>query len=533
MLDLANLALARLYQELGHLNEAVDSYQEIGRRSKNFQDSLFEVAWAHVKAAAQQEDGEKREQALTRALRTAELLMATGPDSRMFPEARILEGNLQIRLGAPENAYDTFESIIDRYGGARSKLADLIASNPDPRQFFDQLITADIGSSRSTAFIPPLAVDWATASPGVRQAVGVMADLGQAETFQKESEELLAKLEDAVSGERRYGMFKGLSSSRAKAFSLENRYVLSNHRLLSYERALLLPFLSPREAASLDALSAKRAGLESEIQVLPASEEAVEARRANIEKSYQEADHRVFRQSLGVASMRAQVIAMEVWLNQNRDQLEDQARKLMQERLVEAGKEVAQIEKDVVDLQRETRTSAARHGGEAGRGRARLVREAYSEAMREEVSLLAGYRSRAPTDVQAVAMRMDQQRQALMQIHSDLQRLQTELDQQIDARIAELRQLIRDEGGRLQASRTDYDGLRTETDHSLGPVASRALVEVAEEFKGLVLKADVGVIDVAWARKQFVTKQVGELVQEQQQRIRELETEFADVLTEE
>lgn len=533
MLDLANLALARLYQELGHSSEAVDKYQEIGRRSQSFQDSLFEVAWAHVKAASQQEEPEKREEALTRALRTAELLMATGPDSRMFPEARILEGNLQIRLGAPESAYETFESIIDRYGGARSKLADLIASNPDPRQFFDQLITKDIGSARSTAFIPPLAVDWANDSAGVRRAVGVMADLGQAETFQAESEELLAKLEDAISGERRYAMFKGLSSSRAKAFSLENRYVLANQRLLTYERGLLLPFLSPQETAALDALTAKRAGLEAEIRELPDSEEAVEARRANIERSYQEAEHRVFRQSLRVASMRAQVIAMEVWLNQNRDQLEDDARKLMQDRLVEAGKEVTQLEQEVVDLQREARTAAARHGGEAGRGRAKLVRERYADAMREEASLLGTYRSRTPTEVQAVALRMDQQRSALTQIHGDLQRLQAELDQQIDARIAELRQLISDESSRLAASRSDYTALRGETDQSLGPVASRALTEVAEEFKGLVLKADVGVIDVAWARKQFVTKQVGELVQEQQQRIRELEIEFADVLTEE
>ncbi len=533
MLDLSNLALARLYQELGHLSEAVDRYQDIGRKSQSFQDSLFEVAWAHVKAAAQQEEAEPRELALQRALRTAELLMATSPDSRMYPEARILEGNLQIRLGAPENAYETFESIIDRYGGARSKLADLIASNPDPRQFFDQLITNDIGSANSTAFIPPLAVDWATDSSGVRRAVAVMSDLQQAETFQKESEELLAVLEDAVAGERRYAMFKGLSSSRAKAFSLENRYALANQRLLGYERSLLLAYLSPQETASLDALSVRRANLEADVRDLPKSEEEVEQRRASIEKEYQQAEHRAFRQSLRVASMRAQVIAMEVWLNQNRDQLEPEARKLMQERIVEAGKEVAQLDADVVSLQREARGLAVRHGGDAGRGRARMLRDSYADAMREEASLLSGFRARAPTEVQAVALRMDQQRQALTQIHTDLQRLQAELDQQIDARIAELRDLIQAEGSRLEVTGSDYELLRGETDRSLGPVASRALGEVAEDFKGLVLKADVGIIDVAWARKQFVTKEVGELVQEQQQRIRELEIEFADVLTEE
>lgn len=533
MVDLSNLALARLYQELGHLTEAVDRYQEIGRNSPSFQDTLFEVAWAHVKAASQHEDAAKRDEALARALRTAELLMATGPSSKMFPEARILEGNLQIRLGAPESAYDTFESIIQRYGGARSKLAELISSNPNPRQFFDQLIVDDIGSSRSTDFIPPVAVDWAHDSPGVKRAVAVMADLGQAETFQLESEELLDKLESAMTGERRYGMFKGLSTSRAKAFSLENRYVLLNQRLLGYERAMLVEHLSPADLASLDALAARRAGLEAELRELPQSESEVEARRADIEKAYQEAEHRVFRQSLQLASVRAQVIAMELWLNQNRDMIQGEARKLMQERLVEAGTQVTDLERDLLTLQRDARAAAARHGGDAGRGRARHIRESYAQVMGEEAALLARLRSQAPADVQGVSARMDQQRQALLQIHSELARLQAELDRQIDARIAELRQLVQEEGSRLQATRSDYEVLRTETDRSLGPVASQALTDVAEEFKGLVLKADVGIIDVAWARKQSVTQKVGSLVQEQQQRVRELETEFADVLIEE
>lgn len=533
MVDLSNLALARLYQELGYLTESVDRYQDIGRHSPAFQDTLFEVAWAHVKAASQQEDAAKRDEALARALRTAELLMATGPDSKMFPEARILEGNLQIRLGAPETAYDTFESIIQRYGGARSKLAELIATNPNPRQFFDQLIVNDIGSSRSTDFIPPVAVDWANDSRGVKRAVAVMADLGQAETFQLESEELIEKLEAAMSGERRYGMFKGLSASRAKAYSLENRYVLLNQRLLGYERAMLVEHLSPSELSSLDALAARRAALEDELRQLPQSEAEVETRRADIEKAYQEAEHRVFRQSLQLASVRAQVIAMEVWLNQNRDMIDGEARKLMQERLAEAGTQVTELERDLLALQRDARAAASKHGGDAGRGRARRIRESYTQVMSEEAALLGRLRTKGPADVQGVSTRMDQQRQALSQIHSELGRLQGELDRQIDARIAELRQAVREEGSRLQATRSDYDGLRVETDRALGPVASQALLDVAEEFEGLVLKADVGIIDVAWARKQSVTQKVGSLVQEQQQRVRELETEFADVLIEE
>ena len=98
----------RLHLELGDISKALDSYQDVARNSPEFSTMLFEVAWAHVKAAGVAGNEEAKQKSLKLALRTAELLMASAPDSRLFPESRILEGNLQIRLGAEEEAYDTF-----------------------------------------------------------------------------------------------------------------------------------------------------------------------------------------------------------------------------------------------------------------------------------------------------------------------------------------------------------------------------------------------------------------------------------------
>src|SRR5262245_62192444 len=122
---------------------------------------LFEVAWAHVRAANLEKDAEQKKLGFTRALRATELLMATAPSSRLYPQARILEGNLQIRLGAPETAYDTFQTIIDRYGTARDKLDEMLHQTQDPKQFFDQLVAADLGQIGATSILPPVALSWA------------------------------------------------------------------------------------------------------------------------------------------------------------------------------------------------------------------------------------------------------------------------------------------------------------------------------------------------------------------------------------
>ncbi|NJK88037.1 MAG: tetratricopeptide repeat protein [Myxococcales bacterium] len=107
--DLAQLSLGRIHQELGNVEASAESYQALEPSSPYYSEMLFEVAWTHVKAAELAEEGEQR-QHYERALRATELLMATAPDATLFPQARILQGNLQIRLGAQETAYETLRA---------------------------------------------------------------------------------------------------------------------------------------------------------------------------------------------------------------------------------------------------------------------------------------------------------------------------------------------------------------------------------------------------------------------------------------
>ncbi|MEM7678917.1 MAG: tetratricopeptide repeat protein, partial [Myxococcota bacterium] len=198
--DLTHLSLGRLFYEIGEVSQSADTYQAISQDSPYFADMLYEVAWVQVEAANQDDDEARKRKAYNRALRATELLMATAPDSRLYPQARILQGNLMIRLGASENAYDTFQTIVDDYGDARSELMGLIRTN-DPRVFFDQLLAADLARIDSTQIIPPLALTWALDEDQVSRAVGMQKDLSDSETFMRESRELVDTLELALAGE--------------------------------------------------------------------------------------------------------------------------------------------------------------------------------------------------------------------------------------------------------------------------------------------------------------------------------------------
>ena len=161
-----------------------------------------------------------------------------------------------------------------------------------------------------------------------------------------------------------------------------------------------------------------------------------------------------------------------------------------------------------------------------------LYHQSYSKVMLEEVQVLRGLRNKLPSDLRATTALLDDRRASLVTIASDLDRLQDALDQQIEGKVAEARSQLLLELERLERYEREEAGLATETDRLLGPVAASSLSAVAGEFRNLVLRAEVGMFDVAWARKEAETKQVNELVQQQQQQMRELESEFSDELEE-
>ena len=65
-----------------------------------------------------------------------------------------------------------------------------------------------------------------------------------------------------------------------------------------------------------------------------------------------------------------------------------------------------------------------------------------------------------------------------------------------------------------------------------GLVAYENIREVRRRFYDLVVRSEVGVVDVAWARKQEKTDKIGRLVRQQKRDLKVLDDEFRDVLKE-
>lgn len=530
--ELVYLSLGRLYQELGNVSKSADAYQEISQDSPYFSDMLFEVAWAHVADGRLAEEPEARKAAYTRALRALELLMATAPTSRLYPEARILQGNLQIRLGARETAYDTFQTIVDEYGGARDKIQGMIDGRADAKQFFRDLLAADLASVEAQNVLPPLAVTWALEEQDMERAVAMERDLTESEKFLQESRDLVDTLEAALAGEQRFNMFPGLKDARSKAIGVENRVLDSRRRLLDLERRIIMPYLTSEQRSQIEEIQVKGRTLESEIEALPQSTQQVDAARGEIRVAYLEASRQAHRLRPRLSGLQAQLVAVELWLRDSGDGLDPQERSLVDNRLAEARAEVRKLEGELALLEREIAQASQVVGADAGRGRAQQLSGEYESLQGEEIALLREGRRSVPSSLQGVLQRIDQQRAALDGVSTKLGQMQDALDGQVKSRIDEVRYAIAQEVGKLDGYEREQGVLSTQTQALLGPVANRTLAAVGKQFRDLVLKADVGIIDVAWARKQQETEKVNELIREQQRRNQELESEFTEFLKE-
>lgn len=530
--DLTALSLGRLYQEVDRTEDAIAAYESLEPSSPFYSQMLFELAWTHVEAGRIAADEDSQRRSYERALQSTELLMATVPDATLFPEARILQGNLQIRLGAPETAYQTFESILERYGRVRDDLVTFKLRRTDTKAFFEQLVASELDQTNRPTMLPEIAIDYAREQDGLARVVDVERDLLASETSLEESREMVQVLTSALSGEQRFRMFPGLRATRDQMISIRGRALARDLDLLETERRLVSANLTSAQRAEADAIHDQVVELAGEIRSLPTSAAAVQGRRAEIGQVYEQANLRAYKLTYRISGMRAQLVAVESWLGRNRSTLSDQEQQLMDERVARTRAEIGRLEAELDQILSTLRTQQALAQSEGTIGQVDRLQSRFDQARDRELAVLRQGRNAVPTEALGVVTRFDQQRQQLSSIRSDVASLESRIDAQIRGRVSELQQAVAQESIQLERLEAAYAEVDADARDLLEPVADRTLEAVDAELETLLMKADVGLIDVAWARKQAETRRVDDMIRELQAQTQALEAEFADVLNE-
>jgi tetratricopeptide (TPR) repeat protein len=518
IVELAHMALARIYYDRGQFTNALDEYSKIGVKSELFNDALYESAWVSIKG----KDYEK-------AARSLDLLLLNAPDSPLIPEVKLLIGRLHINDKAYGPATDSFTKTRDEYSPIHRQLSDALSKTGDAPSYFRELIGKNLSKFDMGAILPPVGVKWIKSEPDVERVTVLIGDEADLKKSLDESEEIVSRLQKAMSGPGRVNVFPELASARQHAVAISNECTEVKQQLAGRMSRIIGPVAGAEH--ELKQLEQERDAIEVKLRTLPVSADSIAARQRKAREQFNELDRQVVELQTTLNGTRASAVA-------TRKFYEDQ----VQATLPAPQRAEAKAELDGFIGEVETQ------GGDSDRLRkelddAKLAVGVDDADMQQASALRAQYdevlRRLHDLDVRVRARLSSQDREKAEQIESILDRaraVQTKvnafngrIDHMLDEQLKEIETAVDDEKLKVVAYRKTLGGYSDESADVGGGIVADNFKAVTQRFYNVVVRADVGIIDVAWALKESSTHESTKLLAERKRELKLLDDQFKEV----
>ena len=537
VIELARLALGRLYYERDQPAQAIDQYLEIERKSELFDEALYEVAWVYVK-----------DRQFDKALRALELLALSDPSSSKTPAVKILEANLRIRkaqavtLTAPGNsaeeyakAQDLFEWIHDSFEKPHGELVRIVAEHEDPQAFMAQITGRMSETFAVHATLPEIAAGWLREEPTVARITGIEADLGVIAADIAEAKLTIERLDQALSSPARVNIFPALARKRTRATEIFDEVLAIRRTLAARERAVLAPHASEDESARLDALAARREGIARQLAALPGAGTSHSKRVEQARQGYVALDQRAAEVATAIEGTQATLVAIDKYV---RDQAAAGAETPNAASMYQAMNDLrAELEAMRTELE-EVRRAALLARDETGTGdpvtlRARALRAALRQVLDEEQALAARVIGRMQGDDRRAGARLATLLRAAGVVTGKVGEIEGAIDDVVAFALADVGAALVEEKARLAAYERELAIYEQESRDLGGTILGTALAKVKKKLADVLVRSDIGVIDVAWSQKEDIDETVRKLVLDELRELRTLQDEFRDIVEEE
>jgi len=520
--DLTYLAMGRLLYEKGKIEQAIDMYQKISRRSLEFDTALYEIAWAYIKAKQYK-----------RALRALDLLVLAQPDSPFIPQVQVLQGNLLIRLEQWGRATDLFTQTREKFVPVQNRMKQIMTEHSDPNVFFDVLLAKNLGELSATIQVPPLAVHWVKEHRNVKRALNLVGDIRDIKDSIKEATDLIRRLEQAVNSPAKIRIFPEFASAKASELEVENKLLLVRRKILEGETELVAGVASGTMRDELRKLAAEREGLEKRVKALPTTADGYQKRSSSKLGKIGALEQQVSQLSMAVDSLRAQLVASEKYFADTSAAKKREVRESFRKEAEVVSTMILGLQAEVDQIREalEYARSAVGVGG-AEEVAERGVKVQYRDALTKEHAQLMALRDRLGggkrSEFDALAGLFDR----CKRIDDTLNSFSSKLEAGVEEKLTSIRAALNEEKDRVAKYEVEAADYKTRSDTVAGGITYQGFQEVANRFYEIVVRADVGIIDVAWALKDAKSKEVSRLVRQQKMDLKVLDEEFKEVLRE-
>lgn len=491
VIDLAWLAIGRLFYEADQWIEAADAYGHVDRQSSEFAASLYEVAWVYVRLG----DSD-------RALRALEVLAISDPSNQFVADATLLRADLMLRSGQFDKALASYQTIRTEYDPLRAKVDSFLASSTDPAVFYDKLTREEVESLDKTTQVPPLAVQWAREEQDGVAAFAVIEDVVQCRDLIRQSQALIQKLSMVLGAPNRVRAFPDLRVGDEKLLGLLNKVTQARGTIADG-----LDDAEPSEVSGeLAAVRAERRALQQRVKLMPVTDADFANREAGAQKSWNKVSQKLQQLQLEVDQLQAIVNGLRRMLADSSAGKDPTVVAQWQSELAANEAELKGF-KTVIDATRK-QIEVSRVG--AGYGDQRFVEDEEARAqfkakLSEELRLVAG--GAAGAKAAGYASQAQGPLSAAETTETKLLSLRKDLLATVDKKVAEVNDVIQREAANIISYASRLELLDQEARLVVGQVAMRNFGLVRERLKNLVIHADVGSVEQAWeVREEQVTR---------------------------
>ena len=509
VVDLLNLGLGRLYFEKEMLAEASKAYETVGEYSTYYDTALYESASVKIRTGD-----------ATAAERLLEVLTLAVPDSKYIPRAKLLRGNLLLRDGRYDDAEQVFESTINEFTPVREQLDQVMSEQVDTRRFFTALMDRSLTTMDVSAALPPLVVKWVGEEPEVQRALTLTSDLGVAREYTLETERLVRLIEAVIDGPSRINAIPTIRSAMRRSQQMSNR--------LGQLRAQLLDVAQKKlgaDDAELRSLTAERKQLQAQLDALPTSDEEYQRREEKARAVYQHMRQELSRNEIRIDRLVAMIVALERFIADPAyvEGVPAQSIQALRDELNRHRSGVDQMREDLTVLREDVERARYQIGVGDKEDRAdEQLREKVRQICAKEREILRSRGGEAGRRIEAVLGMIEKTEQAI----SDFR---IAAEKEADRQIEDIRRQVNAEREHVKQYRSELSVLNEEAEEVVGGVTFENFSNVRKRFHNLILKADVGVIDVAWMRKEQHKERGSSFNKERLEEIQNLDREFEEV----
>src|SRR5258708_1811028 len=301
-------------------------------------------------------------------------------------------------------------------------------------------------------------------------------------------------------------------------------------KLADKQSAFIYPTLSPEERKQLDVIAFQRDGLQRQLTNAPTTDAGVKSHEAAMKAGYGDLDRQASEANVEIQSLDAQLVAIESYYRSSRTEQKIRPEDIqgpihdLRAAVDELHSTHDQIREAIVDASREATTAGA--AGDAEREMARRL----DDLLRQETQVEDAAKMRLSSNDRVQADRIGGLMIRCDSIQGKLNEFDKKVDAQVDVRLVTVRKYLDAEKDEL-ASAGGKLGTIVDTSKGLGGGLAQAMfAKVADKFYDLVVRSDVGIIDVAWGLKDQKTGAVNKLTNQKNAEMKALDEDFRKVL---